>query len=105
LEEEEPEQLTFIEEPENGLDRDHRVKMLTVINRFIETPRPDNQQVFITTHHPAVVNGLHPSQVWVFEKDREGFTAVERASDSIMFQSEEDINNPQWFSINFDEKR
>jgi len=105
LEEDEPAPLTIIEEPENGLDREHRIKMGEALNRFRETPRPDSPQVFVTTHHPAVVNGLHPSQVWVFEKDREGFTAVERASDSIMFQSDSDMDDPQWFSVHFDTKR
>ena len=105
LEEEEPALLTIIEEPENGLDREYRGKFVETLNRFAKTPRPDHPQVFASSHHPAVVNGLHPSQVWVFEKDREGFTAVERASDSIMFQSESDLDDPQWFSIHFDEKR
>jgi predicted ATPase len=105
LEEEEPAPLTIIEEPENGSDREHRGKMLEVLNRFGETLRPENPQVFVGTHHPAVVDGVQPSQVWVFEKDRDGFTAVERASDSIMFQSEAEHHNPQWFSVHFDEKR
>ena len=105
LEEEEPALLTIIDEPENGLDREYRGRFVEAFNRFRETQPPDNPQVFINTHHPAVVNGMHPSQVWVFEKDREGFTAVERASDAVMFTSEEDMNDPQWFSIHFDEKR
>ena len=105
LKEEEPDQLTVIEEPENGLDREHRKKLLETLNRFEQTPPLDNQQVFVNTHHPAIANGLKPSQVWVFEKDREGFTAVERASDSILFQSEADMENPQWFSMHFDVKR
>ena len=105
LEEEQPAPLTVIEEPENGLDREHRGKILEMLNQFRKNTRPENPQVFVNTHHPAVVNGQHPSQVWVFEKDREGFTVVERASDSIMFQSEADLNNPQWFSVHFDVKR
>ena len=105
LEEEEPAPLTIIEEPENGLDREHRGKILETLNHFEKTPHPDNPQVFVSTHHPGIVNALQPHQVWVFEKDREGFTAVERASDSILFQSEAEQNDPQWFSIHFDEKR
>ncbi|MDR0328188.1 MAG: AAA family ATPase [Planctomycetaceae bacterium] len=105
LEEGEPTPLTLIEEPENGLDREHRGKMLELFRRFEEEPRLENPQVIACTFHPAVVNGFHPSQVWVFEKDRDGFTAVERASDSIMFRSESDLEDPQWFSVHFDEKR
>ena len=105
LEEDEPALLTIIEEPENGLDRENRSRFLETLCRFGETPRPENPQVFSISHHPAVVNGMHPSQVWVFEKDSEGFTAVERASDSILFESDADLNDPQWFSVHFDEKR
>jgi len=102
--EEEPALLTVIEEPENGLDRAHMDNMIKTLCRFRGTRRSANPQVFVTTNHPVVVNGLHPSQVWVFEKDRDGYTAVERASDSILFQAEEDLNDPQWFSSYFDEK-
>jgi predicted ATPase len=105
LEEEEPALLTIIEEPENGLDRDHRRKMLEVLNRFAETSRPNNPQVLVSSHHPSVVNGLKPSQVWVFEKDRDGFTAVECASDSLLFPSKADMKHPEWFSTYFDLKR
>ena len=105
LAEETPAPLLVIEEPENGLDREHRCQCLETLKHFEETQRPDNAQVFVSTHHPAVVNALHPSQVWVFEKDQHGFTVVERASDSILFDSEGDLNDPQWFSIYFDEKR
>lgn len=105
LEEETPAPLTIIEEPENSLDREHREKMIEIFKRFKETPQPANPLVFVTSNHPTVVNSIHPSQVWIFEKDRDGFTVVERASDSIMFQTEADHNDPQWFSTYFDEKR
>ncbi|MCL2709717.1 MAG: AAA family ATPase [Planctomycetaceae bacterium] len=105
LEEEEPAPLIVLEEPENGLDREHRNKILDTLNRFETMPHTENPQVFVNTHHPAVPNGFRPSQVWVFEKDREGFTAVERASDSILFESEVELDDPQWFSAHFDEKR
>jgi hypothetical protein len=79
--------------------------MIEMFNRYKETPQPENPQVYVTSNHPSVVNGIHPSQVWIFEKDRDGFTASERASDSIMFQSDDDLNDPQWFSMHFGEKR
>ena len=105
LEEEQPAPLTIMEEPENGLDREHRGQMLDMFDRFRDVQRQETPQVFVSTHHPIIINAQHPSQVWVFEKDRDGYTAVERASDSIMLQSEADLADPQWFSINFDEKR
>ena len=105
MEEEEPAMLTIMEEPENGLDREHRGILVEGLNRFRDTARPGFPQILLSSHHPAVVNGLHPAQVWILEKDRQGFTAVERASDSVVFQSEEDFADPQWFSTHFDEKR
>ncbi|MDR3182455.1 MAG: ATP-binding protein [Planctomycetaceae bacterium] len=103
LQEDEPAPLAVIEEPENGLDRKLRTRMLEEIRDFEN--RETGTQVLMTTHHPAVANAVHPAQVWVFEKDRDGFTAVERASDSILFETEADHYQPDWFSIHFDEKR
>ena len=105
LEEEVPSPLIVLEEPANGLGRDDRNKFLATLKRFAAEPLSDNSQVFVTSHHPAVADDLHPSQVWVFEKDRDGFTAVERASDAILFETEAEQNAPQWFSTHFDEKR
>ncbi|MDR3234630.1 MAG: AAA family ATPase [Planctomycetaceae bacterium] len=103
LQETEPAPLVVFEEPENGLDRQLRTRMLEEISLF--AGRETGTQILVNTHHPAVVNAMPPSQVWVFEKDRDGFTAVERASDSIMFESESDYSDPEWFSIHFDVKR
>jgi len=100
-----PAPLIVLEEPENGLDWVHRNKFLETLNDFEKTRNLDNSQVFINSHHPAIANSLHPSQVWIFETDREGFTAVERASDSILFESGADLDNPQWFSMLFDDQR
>ncbi|MDR0522407.1 MAG: AAA family ATPase [Planctomycetaceae bacterium] len=105
FEEEFPPPLTVIEEPENGLDRTFRNKFLESVLRFESAPHQEEPQIILNSHHPAIANGLRPEQVWVFEKDREGFTAVERASDSIMFRSEIDKQSPNWFSVSFDEKR
>ena len=105
IEEESPAPLVVIEEPENGLDREHRRHFSETLRRFEEAQHPHNSQILIDTHHSALVDALHPSQVWVFEKDREGFTAVERASDSIMFQSAAEQDDPRWFRNHFDEKR
>ena len=39
------------------------------------------KQVFVTTHSPFFVNALQPKQVWVLEKDSQGFSTIKRASD------------------------
>ena len=105
LEEEAPAPLIVLEEPENGLDREHRGQFIETLNRFAAMLHPGDPQAFVNSHHPAIADGLRPSQVWVFEKDREGFTVVERASDSILLESEAEYDNPQWFSTHFGEKR
>ncbi|GHT46281.1 ATPase [Planctomycetales bacterium] len=94
--------LAAFEEPENGLDKHHRTAFVDAVLEFEKSA--SSGQVFINTHHPAVVNMMQPRQVWVFEKDRDGFTAVERASDSFFLDSDTPYT-PDWFSVNFDEKR
>ena len=98
MEENVPALLTIIDEPENGLDLAHRKKLSATFKRFEKMRRPENPQLLISTHCPDILNNQHPSQVWMMEKDRDGFTAVERASDSMVFQSEADYSNPQWFT-------
>ncbi|MCL2006012.1 MAG: AAA family ATPase [Planctomycetaceae bacterium] len=105
MEEDFPASLSIIDEPENGLDREHREKFVQELNSFGRTVRTDNPQFFVSTHHPAIADGFHPAQVWIFDKDRDGFTAVERASDSMVFQLDDDYNNPKWYSVFFDEER
>jgi hypothetical protein len=61
----------------------------------------------MTSHHPGVADALHPSQVWVFEKNQEGFTAVERASDATVLQKIMEENQPiepHWFSERFEDQ-
>ncbi|GHT23944.1 ATPase [Planctomycetales bacterium] len=104
LQEDEPAPLVVFEEPENGLDRAFRARMLEELNLFEH--RDARTQVFVNSHHPAIMNAVNPRQVWVLEKDRDGFTAVERASDSFFLSDEDNSNpNPNWFSTYFDEKR
>ena len=40
-----------------------------------------SKQLFVTTHSPFFVNALSPEQVWVLEKDADGFSSAKRASD------------------------
>ena len=39
------------------------------------------KQLFVTTHSPFFVNALSPDQVWVLEKDADGYSIIKRASD------------------------
>ena len=39
------------------------------------------KQLFITTHSPFFVNALTPEQVWVLEKDENGFSKIKLAGE------------------------
>ena len=38
-------------------------------------------QIFITTHSPNFVDALSPEDVWILEKEDNGFSKIRRASD------------------------
>jgi predicted ATPase len=102
LEEQDLAPLIILEEPENGLDWLHRVNLIDMIHRVSDESQ--HSQLLMATHHPDFADSLHPSQVWVFEKNQEGFTAVERASDALVLQEMMESNQPMdsyWFSKQF----
>jgi predicted ATPase len=102
LEEHDPAPLIILEEPENGLDWLHRMTLNDSIHRVFDDSQ--HSQLLMTTHHPDLADSLHPSQVWVFEKNQEGFTAVERASDALVLQEMMESGQPMdsyWFSKQF----
>ncbi|MDR0609516.1 MAG: AAA family ATPase [Planctomycetaceae bacterium] len=102
LEENDPAPLIILEEPENGLDQLHRWKLLEHIHQVVDNSQ--NSQLLMTTHHSDIADSLYPSQVWVFEKNQEGFTVVERASDALVIQEMMESNQPiepSWFSKQF----
>ncbi|MBL1261756.1 MAG: AAA family ATPase [Thiotrichaceae bacterium] len=80
LEDPNPPPFLCIEEPENGLYH----KLLESLAREFRdhaTGRKGGSQVFITTHQPYLVDSLEPDEVWVLEKDTDGFSVIRRASD------------------------
>ena len=40
-----------------------------------------SKQLFVTTHSPFFVNALSPDEVWVLEKQKDGFSTIKRASE------------------------
>lgn len=107
LEEDVPAPMIALEEPENGLDRLHCWKLSEVIKQFDSLQAKDvNSQLFLSTHHPGFADVLDPAQVWVLERDREGFTIVERAADSIPIEqmlTARDTLGPRWFGDRFEQ--
>ncbi|WP_027188425.1 AAA family ATPase [Desulfovibrio cuneatus] len=81
LEDPVPPPFLCIEEPENGL---YHKLLETLAREFREhaTGRKGSSQVFITTHQPYFVDALEPEEVWILEKESNGFSTIRRASDS-----------------------
>jgi len=80
LEDPTPPPFLCIEEPENGLYH----KLLEALAgefRAHATGRKGSSQVFITTHQPYFVDALEPNEVWILEKESDGFSTIRRASD------------------------
>ena len=80
LEDPTPPPFLCIEEPENGLYH----KMLeTLVEEFRQhaSGPGGGSQVFVTTHQPYLVDALNPEEVWILEKEADGFSTIRRASD------------------------
>ncbi len=79
LEDPTPPPFLCVEEPENGL---YHKLLETLAREFREhaTGKKNGSQVFVTTHQPNFVDALQPDEVWVLEKQKDGFSTVKRAS-------------------------
>ena len=71
--------LVFIEEPENGLYHQYLADLAAQMKYSIKGIY--SKQLFITTHSPFFVNALSPDEVWVLEKQKDGFSTIKRASE------------------------
>ena len=79
LHERNPRQLVFIEEPENGLYHQYLADLAREMAKSVGNGY--GKQLFVTTHSPFFVNALPPEDVWVLEKDKDGFSTAKRASE------------------------
>jgi predicted ATPase len=80
LEDPDPPPFICIEEPENGLYH----KLLETLAREFRahaTGRKNAPQLFVTTHQPYFVDALDPDEVWILEKEQDGFSAIRRVSE------------------------
>jgi len=73
-----PPPFICIEEPENGL---YHKLLETLADQFREHVEKRKTQIFVTTHQPYFVDALDPKEVWILEKDVDGFSTVRRASE------------------------
>lgn len=86
LEDPSPPPFLCIEEPENGLY--HKLlEALAAEFRAHATGRKGGSQVFITTHQPYFVDALEPDEVWILEKNEDGFSTIRRASNNTIVES------------------
>ncbi len=80
MEDPDPPPFICIEEPENGLY--HRLlDSLAEELRSHATGKKNAPQIFVTTHQPYFVDALAPSEVWILEKGKDGFSTISRVSD------------------------
>ncbi len=80
LEDPTPPPFLCIEEPENGL---YHKLLETLVDEFrAHASGPGGgSQVFVTTHQPYFVDALNPEEVWILEKEADGFSTIHRASE------------------------
>jgi predicted ATPase len=80
LEDPDPSPFLCIEEPENGLY--HKLlETLAIEFRSHATGKKGGSQIFVTTHQPYFVDALKPDEVWILEKQNDGYSSIRRASD------------------------
>ena len=106
LEDPNPPPLICIEEPENGLY--HKLlETLAAEFRAHATGEKNAPQIFVTTHHPYLVDALTPEEVWVLEKGEDGFATISRASDDPIVKAMSDEGLPLgslWYSDYLDRR-
>ena len=80
LEDPTPAPLLCIEEPENGL---YHKLLQTLVFEFREAAsgKKKGVQLLVTTHQPYLIDELNPSEVWILEKQNDGFSKITRASE------------------------
>lgn len=106
MEETEPHSFICIEEPENCLY--HKLLEILVSEFREQSTKKNGSQIFITTHQPYLVNALKPDEVWVLEKQPDGFSKITRASNNELIQNmvEEGIRlGDLWYSDYLDEEK
>jgi predicted ATPase len=106
LEDPEPSPFIGIEEPENGLYHKLLEELAREFIRHAEDSRGETQ-ILVTTHSPYFVDALRPEQVWLMEKDDDGYIRVRRTADMQIVQEmtkEEIPLGSLWYSNHFEER-
>ena len=106
LEDPTPPAFLCIEEPENGL---YHKLLETLAHEFRQhaTGKKGGSQIFVTTHQPYFVDALQPNEVWILDKDDDGFSSIRRASDDPLLVNLVDEGLPLgslWYSDYLDSR-
>lgn len=102
MEDPEPAPFIGIEEPENGLH--HQLLELLANELQALAMRARGPQVLVTTHSPNFVDALTPSEVWILDKQSDGYSSLTRAADLPSVQELFDEGIPMgslWYSDHF----
>lgn len=103
LEDPEPAPLIGIEEPENGLHH-QLLEPLALEMKLYAYRDKGGPQIVVTTHSPFFVDALNPDEVWILEKNSDGFSNVTLAAsiESIKELHAEGITlGSLWYSNHF----
>ncbi|GHT50269.1 hypothetical protein FACS1894102_5670 [Spirochaetia bacterium] len=104
-----PAPFICIEEPENGLYH----KLLEILATELRAHATGikggsgGSQIFITTHQPYLIDAMQPEEVWLLEKQDNGFSKISRASDTELIKNLVAEGLPLgglWYSDYFDER-
>ena len=71
-----PPQLIGVEEPENQI---HHRLLTDLADECREAS--NRTQIFISTHSPFFVNSIKPEELWIFDRDKEGYTIAKCAAE------------------------
>ncbi|MFP3091526.1 AAA family ATPase [Treponema sp. TIM-1] len=84
-----PPPFICIEEPENGLYH----KLLEIFAAELREHATGTKggsggtQIFLTTHQPYLIDAMKPEEVWILEKQDDGFSTISRASDNELIRN------------------
>jgi predicted ATPase len=106
LEDPTPPPFICIEEPENGL---YHKLLESLAQEFREHAHKGlkSSQLFVTTHQPYFVDALEPDEVWILEKEKDGYSTIKRVSEIDIVKNMVEEGLPLgslWYSDYLDER-
>jgi predicted ATPase len=66
-----------------------------------------SSQLFVTTHQPYFVDALEPDEVWILEKEKDGYSTIKRVSEIDIVKNMVEEGLPLgslWYSDYLDER-